>query len=208
MTGKLARIEEPARSEARCGRARASSLERNDRITVCNSVRCFPDLSCAALTWTPARWLVRRITRGQMTVPNGSVAAGRKEKSGAFAIRARAPRPGREERLSATKNRVRCPNGSLVNVRLTRTEIWRLAESDLATAVFGAVPECRRAGAARPSGPSDLATEPEEVALTVSDRPDMAWHDEALRQRAGATRRSGQHRGMRTREVRSGSRVA
>jgi hypothetical protein len=58
----------------------------------------------------------------QRLVPaeNGSLAAGRRKKA-APCHRTRAPRPSREERLSATKNRVRYPNGPLVNVRLTRT---------------------------------------------------------------------------------------
>jgi hypothetical protein len=44
----------------------------------------------------------------------------REKKRGAFVVMTRAPRPSREERLSATKNRVRCRNRLLVNSGLTK----------------------------------------------------------------------------------------
>jgi hypothetical protein len=119
------------------------------------------------------------------SVPRGSLGgAWRQEKSGAFVVRTRAPRPGREERLSATKNRVRCPNGPLVNVRLTRTGIWRLANRISPQRSWGcSASVARRADAARRSG---LPTSPSNGGGGYgSDQRELAWHDEALRQGCG-----------------------
>jgi hypothetical protein len=46
------------------------------------------------------------------------------KKGGALVVMTRAPRPSREERLSATKNRVRFRNRLLVNTWLTKPGIF------------------------------------------------------------------------------------
>jgi hypothetical protein len=169
-----------------------------------NTASC--ELSCAACRSRASS------TAGCAQAPCPSVPSGRhgdrpREKKRRLAIiRTRAPRPSREERLSATKNRVRCPNRLLVNVRLTTEQ--KISRKDR-SADRRTIPEMRTARVRRERYLGLRPAPTEGIRWRVrSSKAGMPPRTRTRFTRALTVSQSGRHLGMRSDEGRDGSRVA